>query len=109
MLSCDELNVAIYLGLHQPAPAPVSLGCRSSEDAARAPASVLMQCHKKGVLRDAQRSEPLHSLVFKPFQCRTPRADDLAEGFAGHRSSLATDGKDVPFQWKCSAIPFFFF
>lgn len=70
------------------------------------PSSILTQCLKKRVLRHAQRAEPLHSLVFKPFQCRTLHTDDLAEGFAGFRSSLATDGKDVPFERKCSAIPF---
>lgn len=46
------------------------------------------------------------ALVFNPFQCHTPCTDDLAEGFAGFKSSLATDGKDVPSEWMCSAIPF---
>lgn len=65
-----------------------------------------MQCHKKRVLRHGQRSEPLDSLVFKPFQCCTPRTDDLTEGSVGFRSPLATDGRDMPCEWKCSAIPF---
>lgn len=46
------------------------------------------------------------ALVFNPFQCHTPHTDDLAEGFAGFKSSLATDGKDMPSKWMCSAIPF---
>lgn len=45
------------------------------------------------------------ALVFNPFQCHTPCIDDLAEGFAGFKSSLATDGKGVPSEWMCSAIP----